>query len=121
MDLLTSQNVIAGITGLVTGAVGSLVAPWVQWAIEKRRKKVERRQDQIDRWRDAIADHEGDIREFGAEPEYAAMKEHMDPGVVEKWESETFFASSGGGRGGEPRRKMLLDQVAQIEREWDLV
>ncbi len=43
--------VVAGISsvfGLISGGVASLIAPWVNWGIEKRRKKLERRRELID-------------------------------------------------------------------------
>jgi hypothetical protein len=52
MDASTVNAIIAGIVGLVAGAVGSLIAPWVQWGVEKRRKRCERRTALIQRWRD---------------------------------------------------------------------
>jgi hypothetical protein len=39
--------VIGGLSGLITGAIGSLVAPWVNWGIEKRRKKMDRHRELI--------------------------------------------------------------------------
>jgi len=32
--------VLPAFLGLVAGVVGSLVAPWVHWGIEKRREKM---------------------------------------------------------------------------------
>ena len=43
MEPSTTNAIIAGLVGLITGAIGSLIAPWVQWGVEKRRKKLERR------------------------------------------------------------------------------
>jgi hypothetical protein len=40
--------VIGGIAGLITGTIGSLIAPWVHWGIEKRRSQAERRRALID-------------------------------------------------------------------------
>ncbi|MFT5971087.1 MAG: hypothetical protein ACI8ZO_001605 [Flavobacteriales bacterium] len=39
------QYIISGIVGLLTGAIGSLVAPWIVWKIEK---KKENRNDRVD-------------------------------------------------------------------------
>jgi hypothetical protein len=31
---------VSGLEGLITGAIASLIAPWVQWVIEKRRREI---------------------------------------------------------------------------------
>src|SRR5215203_734611 len=36
------QYVVPAVLGLVAGVIGSLIAPWVQWAIEKRRDRQKR-------------------------------------------------------------------------------
>jgi hypothetical protein len=50
------QALPGAIGGLVTGAIASLIAPWVQWAIEKRRSKLNYRQELIRKWRKEIED-----------------------------------------------------------------
>lgn len=35
MEIYTA--IISGVIGLITGAVGSLIAPWVHWGIEKKK------------------------------------------------------------------------------------
>lgn len=120
-DVLATGGFWAGaVGGLGTGIVASLLAPWVQWAVEKRRFQLERRQELVDDFRQALADHEGDIREFGGSPEYAALRPYMDPEVVEEWEDHRKFFVTGH-RHTEPRRHMLLDEVTRIEQEWGLV
>lgn len=116
------ERVIAGLLGLTGGVVGSLVAPWVQWAIEKRRKKVERRQDLVDRWREAIADYDGTGEEFASTPEYAAMRPHLDEEALDTMErGKIHIKKSRHSGSGKLWRKTMLDQVTQIEQEWDLV
>ncbi|KMT66877.1 hypothetical protein [Catenovulum maritimum] len=36
-----AKIVVPAVVGLISGAVGSLVAPWVNWRIEKKRKQIE--------------------------------------------------------------------------------
>ena len=51
MDISIINAIIAGVVGLVTGAIGSLIAPWIQWGIEKKRQKQNRRIELISEWR----------------------------------------------------------------------
>jgi len=46
MDVLL-QALPGAIGGLISGTVASLVAPWVQWAIEKRRSKLDYRMESV--------------------------------------------------------------------------
>jgi hypothetical protein len=39
------QYVVPAVLGLVAGVVGSLVAPWVQWAVETRRNRQNYRRE----------------------------------------------------------------------------
>jgi hypothetical protein len=38
---------IVAFIGLVSGAIGSLIAPWIHWGIEKKRKAMEYKQSRI--------------------------------------------------------------------------
>jgi hypothetical protein len=45
---------ISGGVGLTTGIVGSLIAPWANWGVEKRRLRQESRVERIGEWRDGV-------------------------------------------------------------------
>lgn len=47
---------IGGGAGLVTGAIGSLIAPWSQWGVEKRKLQRQSRVDLLAGWREGIAE-----------------------------------------------------------------
>ena len=44
------------LTGAVTGTISSLIAPWANWGIEKKRLARERRVERIKEWRDGVKD-----------------------------------------------------------------
>ena len=44
VDFELTRLIISALTGLLAGAVGSLIAPWVHWRIEKVRKSIEYKQ-----------------------------------------------------------------------------
>lgn len=55
---MTSEVVVAligGAAGLVTGTIGSLLAPWSQWGVEKRRLRRDSRVQRLAEWRAGIA------------------------------------------------------------------
>lgn len=45
---------IGGVTGVISGGIASLAAPWSQWGVEKRRMRQQNRISQIDLWRNGI-------------------------------------------------------------------
>jgi len=55
MDATVQVAIIGGVAGLVTGVIGSLVAPWANWSIEKRKQKLVYRRQLISEARQAIA------------------------------------------------------------------
>lgn len=42
------------LTGAVTGVAGSLIAPWANWGVEKKRLKQHRREEHIKEWREGV-------------------------------------------------------------------
>jgi hypothetical protein len=60
---------ISGCTGLATGAVGSLFAPWANWGIEKRRLRHESRVKLIAEWRERVSYLDSKERRHG-QPSY---------------------------------------------------
>lgn len=111
------EKIIAALLGLVAGVVGSLIAPWVQWAVEKRRSTLAYRADTIRRWREAV---DGDPRGFLNTSQYASLRPHLKKEVLSRVEDHRTHIAAGG-RGGDAKKQMLLDEIARIEREWGLL
>ncbi|WP_457652210.1 hypothetical protein [Rhodocaloribacter sp.] len=112
---------IPALLGLIGGVVGSLVAPWVHWAIEKRRSKFEYRKSLIEKWRAEIDAFDWETENFGNTSTYAAMKPYMKSEVVEKFEAQrTYYVTPDGGRGKNLKKQWASDEVARIEKAWEL-
>lgn len=108
--------------GLLTGTIASLAAPWVHWAIEKRRSQFNYRQELIRAWRSEIEAFDWDQEDFGNSTTYAAIRQHMRKEVVDRFEAQrTFHVPPDGGRGENLRKQWASDEVARIEKEWKLV
>lgn len=54
-DLAVTAAVVGGVAGVVTGAIGSLAAPWANWAVEKRRTDRAEKRAAVEAWRSGIA------------------------------------------------------------------
>ncbi len=114
------EVIISAVVGLITGAIASLIAPWVQWGVEKSRSRVEYRRAQISRWRDAIESFDFDSGlSFGDTSIYAEIRPYLEPSFVSSYEAGTIFAS--GGRGPNHVKQRFLDAVSKQERKWDLI
>ena len=110
----------AAAIGLLTGALGSLVAPWVNWGVEKRRLKRDDRKAAISRWRGNaqgiwIPHAE---RAFPSSDGFNAMKPHLSSetiGAIEAWvvaPSEDLRIEV---------QRLLNADLAALERKWELI
>ncbi len=121
-------------TGAVTGTISSLIAPWANWGIEKKRLARERRVERVKEWRDGVenldwaeAHHgqegylpsdriSGDVR---TKSWWATLRPEMAPDVLRKVEdlSEKPIPTRHG-----QISKLIEHEITRIEREkWDLV
>lgn len=113
---------VPALFGLIGGVVGSLVAPWVHWAIEKRRSKSEYRRQLIAQWRREIDAFDWDYDDFGNSTTYGGIRPHMSPETVKNFEAQrTFHVPPDGGRGELLKKQWASDEVSRIESEWDLL
>jgi hypothetical protein len=78
---------VSAIARLISGIIASPIAPWVQWAVEKRRKLFNYRRELVKTWREEIEsfDHEsGNIRGTAT---YSAIRPHLKQAVRDSLES----------------------------------
>ena len=121
---------IPAVAGLISGAIGSLVAPWAQWGIEKKRKKHESRTALIASIREALKDPPSN-QDFRVLPIYSQLRPHLSPKAISAVEGEYCNTSKqeviivciGNSRhsGVNPYAQLVLDEVAALERSWDLL
>ena len=124
---------ISGGVGLTTGIIGSLVAPWANWGVEKRRRIQERRVERIKQWRDRadyidFAERNHGRIIGGDEPVnsdvrkkdwFATLRPEMAPDILRKLEAlcEQPVATRRG-----QVSKLIEHEITRIEREkWNLV
>lgn len=112
---------VPAVVGLVSGAIGSLIAPWVAWGIEKKRSLLTARRDFLKDCRDSV--HQAPSREaFRDSPIYARLRPLLSPKTLERIETKTIIVQTGGRGGGVNNyAPAILDDIARIEREWGLL
>ena len=122
-DVLTSGPVIAGVVGLISGAIGSLIAPWVQWGVEKKRLRRASRQDQIAAWRTAVDRDDFAYQPFAQGNAYATLRPHLPKDLrqtIDQWKNPGIVTSLPV-MGRDPIQVRLLEEIARVERKWGLI
>ncbi|MCW3133192.1 MAG: hypothetical protein N2V78_02545 [Methanophagales archaeon] len=123
MEIIVTK-VLPAILGFVAGAIGSLVAPWVNWGIEKRREKTKRRQEFIDSWRRYIED-EFEWNSFRNTTMFSQIKPYLSEKMINELDpvegSETPTIHLRSPIGEDTLTKRLLDEIAAVEKRWNLI
>lgn len=128
------EKLVAAIAGAIAGVIGgllsSLVAPWINWGIEKRKQKLVYRRELIAKWRASLAElaktqgppgERGDLMYLmERSPEFYSLLPHLkdEKATLKKIKITKFVY-------GETTIPLILhrimEEVNRIEREWDLV
>lgn len=121
---------IPAIAGLISGAIGSLVAPWALWGIEKRRKRHQARHDLIGKVREILSKPTQN-NEFRMLPIYSQLRPYLSDEAVAAIEgkhnsqshTEVINIVVGNSRnsGVNPYAQKVLDDVARLEKAWKLL
>lgn len=123
MSEATTNALIAAVVGLLAGAIGSLIAPWVHWGIEKRRRRFDGRELLVRQWREILADAEFDRSKMLNNPSYGALRPLLSKEALERLErpSTHLYSVIGGSPIEDHDRVTLLHEIARIEVKWGLV
>jgi hypothetical protein len=117
-DISWLSGVAGAIGGLITGTVASLVAPWSQWGVEKRRLRREERRAMLEAARRLISVL-SDARSFRDTPEYSRLRPYLSDKLRGDFEGEAIVVVIGEARGN--LAVWLLDEIAQLEKKWGIV
>lgn len=123
MEIILTR-ILPAILGFVAGAIGSLVAPWVNWGIEQRREKRKRRLELVDSWRQYI-ENNFEWSSFRNTAVFSHMKPYLSETMVKELDPVTECEKPTiHGRsviGEDTLTKKLLDEIAAIEKKWNLI
>lgn len=125
MDSTVKVAVIGALAGLISGALASLIAPWINWGIEKRRLRLQDRKELVDRWRDMCmnwryhAPHNAPARlHLGLERSWISLKPKLKKSVLNEVIKHDEQAITYEQR--EQLASILLDDIARLEKKWGL-
>ena len=107
--------------GFIGGVIGSLIAPWVQWGVEKRRLRQAKRRELISACRILLAT-DIDKKTFREAEFYLKLRPHLYQLVIDEIESDDTAVSREDAKPETDRfKKKMLEDVARIEKEWILI
>jgi hypothetical protein len=115
--------VVAGaVAGAGTGLITSVVAPWTNWGIEKRREKRAARTQLIADWRAMVARHLADSDRIVDDPDYLKLRRHLSPERLRRVEVTHHVVVTDSTRGisADDKLAAVTEQIDELEREWDV-
>lgn len=126
-DLITM--IISAVTGGIAGGIGSLVAPWANWGVEKKRIIYEQRRELIAKARMVLNKPLANT-DFRHTELYSRLRPHLSSRAITAIEGtrtndggEIVRVSVGSGRGSgiNTYAHLVLDELAKLEKKWGLI
>ncbi len=119
----------AGLGGVV---VGSLIAPWVQLAVEQRRDQRRRRRELVDRWRAMVSRHHAPRCvvpvDLVDDPDFQTLRPYLSPAARSELETGAGTAAKplviiagATGVAANSDLDLVTREIDRLEREWRLV
>ncbi len=129
MTLTLIEIIGAIIISAITGAIASLIAPWANWGIEKRKKKFEWRKEFINECKRIINKSDFNPDQFRETFYYSNLKIYLSDSLKKEVEEKRYVPGSILNR--EKRieislkefdvKKKLLDEITLLEKKWGLL
>jgi hypothetical protein len=132
MEIELSKVIVPAIVGLITGTIGSLIAPWVNWGVEKKKLTRKNREELIQSAREALAKDKLSNNEFCHLPVYSRIKPYLSEQAIKSVEGEvskdspftevvTIVVGNGRNSGVNPFKNEILDELTLLEKKWGLI
>lgn len=125
------EIILAIVISAITGAIASLIAPWANWGVEKRRKKIEWRKGFVNDCKRIINKSDFDIDQFVETFYYSNLKIHLSNSLKKEIESKTKKYIPGRRLGLKEEleivdkeikiKNILLDEITLLEKKWGLL
>lgn len=115
------DKVLPLILAFIAGALGSIIAPWVNWRIEKRRQQLAYRKELVASWRKMPEDFNSSV---GYNPshllvylerhkDFYSLRPHLDE-VINNYRTVASDSDM------PALLSYLVDEIGRIERGWKL-
>ena len=100
---------------MIAGGVGSLIAPWVHWGMEKRRGKLRRRRALVDNARALFSGPVLTRKNYSDSRAYTAIRPYLSKEVTDN------IAAPRTTGGEELIKERVLEELRALERKWKLI
>ncbi len=112
------EYIISGIIGLLTGALGSIFAPWFKWKLEQRKESRAEKVSLISELRKHLEQNEPKNNDFLNSETYMRIRPYLSDFFVEELEdgTSTYIESSSRSY----YKAQFLKELELIEDSWDL-
>lgn len=126
MDKNTIIQAIVSIFSVISAAFW---APKVQWKVDKEKKKHENRQLLLTSVKKLISQEDITRQQFFRSIEYKQLRPHIKKEVIDKFEKKNqgkpgaieLVFSHVGHLEVDPFKQLICDEVARLEKEWELI
>ena len=124
MELLLNK-ILPALLGFLAGIVGSLVAPWVNWGIEKRRERLRYKRELIRSWREYV-NQNFEWNTFRDTSVFSEMKPFLSERILEEIDPPDFdngrpVVNLRSPIGRDSLKAQLLEEITKIELKWKLL
>jgi hypothetical protein len=105
------------------GVAGSLIAPWVQLAVENRRETRTHRRRSIEIWRAMVGRHMSSGTRVIQDVDYVSLRGYLRPEILKQLEQSSYSITIRDGAEGisaNSEISALTEEVDRLEREWEL-
>jgi len=117
-----AENIIVAIIGLISGGIGSLIAPWAKYGVEKYNLRLLNRKDFLQNFRKEIEKEDFDIEEFINSSYYSQIRDEIPQEMRSEIESYVLTLSiKTRGTRQTHYKATLLDVVSKLEKKWGLL
>lgn len=112
---------VPAITGLIAGTVGSIIAPWVNWGIEKRKLRFAAKQKLIADTR-RLLESPPNKETFRDSSIYSQLRPFLTDATRKIIEDDIIYVNLGGrGAGANNYKVLVLDELNLLEKDWKLL
>ena len=123
--------ILAVVVSAVTGAIASLIAPWANWGVDKRKKRLEWRKGFINECKRIINKREFEITQFRDTSYYSNIKINLSKSLTKEIANHIGRYGHGKRLGLEEELKIvkkeasiksrLLEEITLLEKKWGLL
>ena len=117
MNLLWSI-IVPALVGLLSGVLGTFIAPWVNWGIEKRRQQLLHRKTILEGCRERIASQWVSHLDFMASPDWPYVEPYLDPKVLDCFRKPNHGLSDYSG--ADAYKMAVNNALIRLAKDWGL-